>query len=217
MSLMLQFLVNVSIIVSSHSFYSMIFGFSFYLCRKEVRRILKSSYARVASIVPFFFSGKLIVYFTFLTYILCGNKLTSEVVFVAIGLYNPLRLTMTFFFPVAVQMGSETIVTIRRLQVWSSFSICQYFIFCSFQCFFVLSLNFFLKWCGGCLVLLKIFRVFCLQEFLLLEEMDPASVPILPAGDSPPQVSVDKIESSWEMVCNFSKVLYLCSDCGFFT
>lgn len=146
MSLMLQsFLLMSPLSFLIIHFIQWLFGFRFW-CRKEVRRILKSSYARVASIVPFFFSGKLIVYFTFLTYILCGNKLTSEVVFVAIGLYNPLRLTMTFFFPVAVQMGSETIVTIRRLQVRSPLSICRY-LFCSFQCF-ILSLNDFLKCCN---------------------------------------------------------------------
>ena len=85
--------------------------------RREVSRILTTTIARVASISPEFFSAKLIAYFTFLAYILTGNVLTAEVVFVTISLYNPVRLVMMFFFPLAIQHGSELLVTIRRVQV----------------------------------------------------------------------------------------------------
>ena len=43
--------------------------------------------------------------------------MTAETVFVIIGMYNPIRLIMTLFVPFAVQMSTESKVTIDRLQV----------------------------------------------------------------------------------------------------
>ena len=89
--------------------------------RLEFERIMKASYARAVSFSPFFYSGKIVVYFTFLTYVLMGNKLTAEIVFVTISLYNSLRLAVVFRFPFAVQLGSEALVAMDRIQVQLSF------------------------------------------------------------------------------------------------
>ena len=43
--------------------------------------------------------------------------MTAETVFVVIGMYNPVRLTMTLFVPFAVQMLTEASITVKRLQV----------------------------------------------------------------------------------------------------
>ena len=74
-------------------------------------------YCQAFTLAPFFSSAKLIGYLTFLTFILSGNAITAEIVFVTVALYNPVRLIMTLFIPFAVQIISETIVTINRLQV----------------------------------------------------------------------------------------------------
>jgi len=89
--------------------------------RLEFERIMKASYARAISFSPFFYSGKIIVYFTFLTYILMGKKLTAEIVFVTISLYNSLRQAVVFRFPYAIQLGSEALVAVDRIQVQLGF------------------------------------------------------------------------------------------------
>lgn len=78
---------------------------------------MKASYAKAMAMAPFFYSSKLIAYFTFLTYILTGNKLTAEVVFVTLSLYTPVRLAITFYLPLGAQVGSEALTTIGRMQV----------------------------------------------------------------------------------------------------
>ena len=78
---------------------------------------MKASFARAVTFSTFFFSGKLIVYFTFLTYVLLGSKLTAELVFVTISLYNVVRFNMTWMVPFGIQFLSEALVTVRRVEV----------------------------------------------------------------------------------------------------
>ena len=46
--------------------------------RQEVKRIRKANYIKASINAPFFASAKLIVYVTFLAYILSGNFITAE-------------------------------------------------------------------------------------------------------------------------------------------
>ena len=79
--------------------------------------MLNCGYAKASTFVLFFSSAKLIAFLTFLVFVLQGHTLRSEQVFVALGLINPVRLTLTLFVPFAIQMMSETSVTMARLQV----------------------------------------------------------------------------------------------------
>ena len=54
---------------------------------------------------------------SFIIYIFLGNVLDAEAVFVSMSLFNTLRLTMTYFFPMAVSQGSELLVVFKRVQV----------------------------------------------------------------------------------------------------
>lgn len=65
----------------------------------------------------FFASSKIIVFTTFTVYVLLGNTLTASVVFVTVSLYGTIKLTVTLFFPLAVEKVSETVVSIRRIKV----------------------------------------------------------------------------------------------------
>jgi len=85
--------------------------------RQEVKRILKASYMRALMFTPIFTSSKAVAYFTFLTFVLLGNELNAEVVFVSMSLFGPVRFAMTFCIPFAIQFGSEATVTISRLEV----------------------------------------------------------------------------------------------------
>lgn len=54
---------------------------------------------------------------TFMTYVLLGNVISASRVFVAVSLYGAVRLTVTLFFPAAIERASEAVVSIRRIKV----------------------------------------------------------------------------------------------------
>uniref|UniRef100_A0A8C3W6N7 Multidrug resistance-associated protein 4 n=1 Tax=Catagonus wagneri TaxID=51154 RepID=A0A8C3W6N7_9CETA len=83
---------------------------------KEISKILRSSYLRGMNLASFFVASKIIVFITFTTYVLLGNVITARRVFVAVTLYGAVRLTVTLFFPSAVEKVSEAIVSIRRIK-----------------------------------------------------------------------------------------------------
>nr|XP_020038730.1 multidrug resistance-associated protein 4 isoform X4 [Castor canadensis] len=86
------------------------------LRRKEISKVLKSSYLRGMNLASFFVANKIILFVTFTTYVLLGNVITASRVFVAMTLYGAVRLTVTLFFPAAIERVSEAIVSIRRIQ-----------------------------------------------------------------------------------------------------
>uniref|UniRef100_H0X343 ATP binding cassette subfamily C member 4 n=1 Tax=Otolemur garnettii TaxID=30611 RepID=H0X343_OTOGA len=86
------------------------------LRRKEISKILRSSYLRGMNLASFFSASKVIVFVTFTCYVLLGNVIMASQVFVAVSLYGALRLTVTLFFPSAIEKVSESIVSIRRIQ-----------------------------------------------------------------------------------------------------
>ncbi|KAM6893505.1 ATP-binding cassette sub-family C member 4-like [Xenentodon cancila] len=84
--------------------------------RNEINQILKSSYLRGLNLASFFASSKIIVFVTFTVYALLGNTITASTVFVTVSLYGTIKLTVTLFFPLAVEKLSETAVSIRRIK-----------------------------------------------------------------------------------------------------
>ncbi|KAM5288773.1 ATP-binding cassette sub-family C member 4 isoform 1-T1 [Ctenodactylus gundi] len=88
------------------------------LRRKEVSKILKSSYLRGINLASFFVANKIILFVTFTSYVLLGNVITASHVFVAMTLYGAVRLTVTLFFPAAIEKVSEAIVSIQRIKTF---------------------------------------------------------------------------------------------------
>ncbi|XP_023383782.1 multidrug resistance-associated protein 4 [Pteropus vampyrus] len=86
------------------------------LRRKEISKILRSSYLRGMNLASSFVGSKLIIFVTFTVYVLLGNVITASRVFVALTLYGAVRLTVTLFFPSAIEKVSEAVVSIRRIQ-----------------------------------------------------------------------------------------------------
>ncbi|XP_070711624.1 ATP-binding cassette sub-family C member 4-like [Pempheris klunzingeri] len=84
--------------------------------RKEIIQILKSSYLRGLNMASFFASSKIIVFVTFTVYTLLGNTITASSVFVTVSLYGTIKLTVTLFFPLAIEKLSETMVSIHRIK-----------------------------------------------------------------------------------------------------
>ncbi|XP_073470478.1 ATP-binding cassette sub-family C member 4 isoform X2 [Aquarana catesbeiana] len=84
--------------------------------KKEISKVLRSSYLRGLNLASFFVASKIIVFVTFTTYVLLGNVISASRVFVAVSLYSAVRLTVTLFFPSAIERVSETKVSIRRIK-----------------------------------------------------------------------------------------------------
>ncbi|XP_004626306.1 multidrug resistance-associated protein 4 isoform X1 [Octodon degus] len=86
------------------------------LRRKEISKVLRSSYLRGMNLASFFVANKIILFVTFTSYVLLGHVITASHVFVAMTLYGAVRLTVTLFFPAAIEKMSEAIVSIRRIK-----------------------------------------------------------------------------------------------------
>lgn len=65
----------------------------------------------------FFCASKIILFVTFALYVLLGNTISASRVFVTVSLYGAVRLTVTLFFPNAIETLFECHVSIRRIQV----------------------------------------------------------------------------------------------------
>ena len=95
-----------------------------YRLSKEISKIMKSSYLRGLNMASFFCASKIIVFITFTIYVLLGNPITASRVFVTVSLYTAVRLTVTLFFPSAIEKLFECRVSIRRIQV------CWFYVWC---------------------------------------------------------------------------------------
>uniref|UniRef100_A0A3P9CNU7 Cystic fibrosis transmembrane conductance regulator n=1 Tax=Maylandia zebra TaxID=106582 RepID=A0A3P9CNU7_9CICH len=84
--------------------------------RKEISKIMKSSYLRGLNMASFFCASKLILFVTFAIYVLLGNTISASRVFVTVSLYSAVRLTVTLFFPSAIEKLFESRVSVRRIQ-----------------------------------------------------------------------------------------------------
>ncbi|XP_056895808.1 ATP-binding cassette sub-family C member 4-like isoform X2 [Takifugu flavidus] len=84
--------------------------------RLEISKILKSSYLRGLNMASFFVASKIIIFITVCVYVLTGNELSAGTVFMAICLYGAVRLTITLFFPFAIEKLSESLISIRRIK-----------------------------------------------------------------------------------------------------
>ncbi|XP_010848243.1 PREDICTED: multidrug resistance-associated protein 4-like, partial [Bison bison bison] len=86
------------------------------LRRKEISRILKSSYLRGMNLASFFTISKIMIFVTFITNELLDNRITASQVFVVVMLIEALRFSSTLYFPMAVEKVSEAVVSIRRIK-----------------------------------------------------------------------------------------------------
>uniref|UniRef100_A0A4W5MXK6 ATP-binding cassette, sub-family C (CFTR/MRP), member 4 n=1 Tax=Hucho hucho TaxID=62062 RepID=A0A4W5MXK6_9TELE len=87
--------------------------------REEISKIMSSSYLRGLNMVSFFAASKIIVFITFTVYVLLGNTISASRVFVAVSLYGAIKITVTLFFPQAIEKVFETIISIGRIKVLS--------------------------------------------------------------------------------------------------
>ncbi|XP_056156902.1 ATP-binding cassette sub-family C member 4-like [Lampris incognitus] len=86
--------------------------------RKEISKIMKSSYLRGLNMASFFSASKIIIFITFTLYVLLGNPISASRVFVTVSLYTAVRLTVTLFFPAAIEKLFECRVSVSRIKTF---------------------------------------------------------------------------------------------------
>lgn len=93
------------------------FAYLVSLARKnEIKQIRSTSFIRgiIGSFIMF--TTRISIFISVLAYVLFGNNITAEQVFVLTSYYNILRQTMTVFFPQGIALVAEAQVSINRLQ-----------------------------------------------------------------------------------------------------
>ncbi|KAL1513345.1 hypothetical protein ABEB36_002766 [Hypothenemus hampei] len=83
--------------------------------RYEIKAIRKSAYMKGILLSFIMYNTRLSIFGSILAYVLWGNKITAENVFVLTSFYNILRQTMTVFFPQGIGQVAEVTVSINRL------------------------------------------------------------------------------------------------------
>uniref|UniRef100_A0A3Q1M0I1 ATP binding cassette subfamily C member 4 n=1 Tax=Bos taurus TaxID=9913 RepID=A0A3Q1M0I1_BOVIN len=86
------------------------------LRRKEISKILQSSYLRGMNLASFFAVTKIMIFVTFITNVVLEKVITASQVFVVVMLYEALRFTSTLYFPMAIEKVSEAIISIQRIK-----------------------------------------------------------------------------------------------------
>ena len=84
--------------------------------QKEIKVIRYVSWIRGILLSFIIFSSRVSTFTSLVMYALLGNIVTADKAFVITAYYNVLRQTMTIFFPQAIGMLAETIVSVRRLE-----------------------------------------------------------------------------------------------------
>ncbi|CAG2178982.1 unnamed protein product, partial [Oppiella nova] len=89
-------------------------------------KIRGSTLLRALNISISIISDKVIVFTIFIVYVLIGEHLSAEKVFVTMAIFNTIRLTMTFFFPNMIGYAAEIYVSCKRVQVCDPVKGIQY-------------------------------------------------------------------------------------------
>ena len=85
--------------------------------RNEIDVVRRSCNYRAFNLSFFFSSSSLILLCTFAVFGLTGETLTAEKAFLAVSMFNKVRVNMTSCFPFAIGQIEEARASIKRIQV----------------------------------------------------------------------------------------------------
>ncbi|KAJ6216249.1 hypothetical protein RDWZM_007406 [Blomia tropicalis] len=86
--------------------------------RQEMAKIRNATFLRALNISISVVSGRIILFAIFITYVVQGNTLNADKVFVVMSVINTVRLTMTWMFPNSIALLSELSVSCQRVQTF---------------------------------------------------------------------------------------------------
>ncbi|XP_017890581.1 multidrug resistance-associated protein 4-like [Ceratina calcarata] len=84
----------------------------------EIRNIGYSLYMRALYLSFVVFTTRVVLFLTILSFILLGNKPRAELTFMLATYFEMIQLTATLFFPQALLLLGETLVSIERIQAF---------------------------------------------------------------------------------------------------
>ncbi|GAB1868440.1 Multidrug resistance-associated protein 4-like [Camponotus japonicus] len=82
----------------------------------EIKKIKFSAYVRATNIAIIVFTERLLLYFTLIMFVLSGNNLNADVTYTLATFFNIIQLTAAFFFPQALIVLGETMISMNRLE-----------------------------------------------------------------------------------------------------
>ncbi|XP_044727747.1 ATP-binding cassette sub-family C member 4-like [Chrysoperla carnea] len=82
----------------------------------EIKKIKYSNYLNAYNLASMNYTERIAIYTTAVTYALFGNVVTPEKLFSLYQYFTIIMGSMAFYYPQAISMGSETLVTIKRIQ-----------------------------------------------------------------------------------------------------
>ncbi|XP_011259351.2 multidrug resistance-associated protein 4 [Camponotus floridanus] len=82
----------------------------------EIKKIKFSAYVRATNLAIIVFTERLLIYFTLIMFVLSGNNLNDDVTYTLATFSNILQLTAALFFPQALIVLGETIISMNRLE-----------------------------------------------------------------------------------------------------
>ncbi|XP_025192648.1 multidrug resistance-associated protein 4-like [Melanaphis sacchari] len=89
-----------------------------YARRNEISEIKGSSICRAVMLSFSGFHARVALVFSIISFVLLGNYISAEQVFVITSYFNLLRLSMTNFFPQGIAILAELFISINRLQAF---------------------------------------------------------------------------------------------------
>ncbi|CAI6364367.1 unnamed protein product [Macrosiphum euphorbiae] len=89
--------------------------------KMEIKQIRGSSYITAIFVSFTVFHSRVALFFSILAYVLFGNYITAQKVFVIASYYNILRVSLTVFFPQGIAQIAELLMTIKRIQHFLSY------------------------------------------------------------------------------------------------
>lgn len=84
--------------------------------RKEINVVTSASYLRGVYLSCSVFIERTTLYLTIITYVLLGNNITASKTYSMAQFFNVLQLALAIYYPMAISIGAETLVSIKRLQ-----------------------------------------------------------------------------------------------------
>ncbi|KAI2474051.1 ATP binding cassette (ABC) transporter subfamily C member [Diabrotica virgifera virgifera] len=82
----------------------------------EIGDITKASYLRGVFSSFIVFLDRVALFFTVMTYVLLGNVISADIVFSLAQTFNILQTAMAIWYPVAISVGAEALVSAKRIQ-----------------------------------------------------------------------------------------------------
>lgn len=123
----------------------------------EIKKIRFSAYVRAAYLAIIVFTERLLLYFTLVTFVLWGNDLSADITYTLTTFFNLLQLIAALYFPQALILLGEVMVSMNRLEVRYRVSNCIINRFFYFLLLYIYSM---------------INETFNMQDILLMDEVN---------------------------------------------